>query len=166
MQRRRERKLDTTPILGNLCVDDTDCHVFNTYCGQVNFLELKNCKCKEGFFPSKDMTQCIQVICFFDGVYNTKNTSVRFVFETFPRYTIPLELATFSLSSEIFVMEWKSLLDINRSYIVTLTFSHNQISLIVDDFAPVVFKLPPAVISHPLKFDTPVYLGYTPVLLL
>nr|CDQ01376.1 Bm723 [Brugia malayi] len=73
---------------------------------------------------------------------------------------------SFSLSSEIFVMEWKSLLDINRSYIVTLTFSHNQISLIVDDFAPVVFKLPPAVISHPLKFDTPVYLGYTPVLLL
>nr|CDP92328.1 Bm4004, isoform j [Brugia malayi] len=201
MQRRRERKLDTTPILGNLCVDDTDCHVFNTYCGQVNFLELKNCKCKEGFFPSKDMTQCIQEknnsntnSWLLDGssgmqiiirkslnhlfsiqmqvqTYNTSgvllysglNKMNDFILLLLSNFKL---IFSFSLSNEIFVMEWKSLLDINRSYIVTLTFSHNQISLIVDDFAPVVFKLPPAVISHPLKFDTPVYLGYTPVLLL
>ncbi|VBB29084.1 unnamed protein product [Acanthocheilonema viteae] len=59
-QRRRERKLGGQALLGNLCADDTDCRIFNTYCDEMNFLKLKSCKCKEGFFPSKDMTQCIQ----------------------------------------------------------------------------------------------------------
>uniref|UniRef100_A0A1I7VLW1 EGF-like domain-containing protein n=1 Tax=Loa loa TaxID=7209 RepID=A0A1I7VLW1_LOALO len=59
-QRRRGRKLDVTPILGNLCVDNTDCPIFNAYCGELNFSRLKSCKCREGFFPSKDLTYCIQ----------------------------------------------------------------------------------------------------------
>uniref|UniRef100_A0A1I8EK75 Agrin n=1 Tax=Wuchereria bancrofti TaxID=6293 RepID=A0A1I8EK75_WUCBA len=201
MQRRRERKLDTMPILGNLCVDDTDCHVFNTYCGQVNFLGLKNCKCREGFLPSKDMTQCIQEKNNSNGnswsldgssgmqiiirkslnrllsvqmQVQTYNTSGVLLYNGLNKMNdfILLLLSdlklifSFSLRGEIFIMEWKSLLDINRSYRVTITFSYNQISLAVDDFVPVVFKLPPAVISYPLKLDTPIYLGHTPVELL
>ncbi|KAM3719107.1 Agrin [Dirofilaria immitis] len=60
MQRRRERKLIATPILGNLCIDDNDCRIFNTYCAELNILKLRSCVCRQGFFPSKDMMQCIQ----------------------------------------------------------------------------------------------------------
>lgn len=61
MQRRRERKLPATePMLGNLCINDTDCRIFNAYCSELNFLQLKSCKCRKGFFPSKDSTRCLQ----------------------------------------------------------------------------------------------------------
>ncbi|VDK57879.1 unnamed protein product [Gongylonema pulchrum] len=60
MQKRRGREMDSAPALGNLCVDDADCLVYNSLCGQLNALRLKSCECRQGFFPSKDLTQCIQ----------------------------------------------------------------------------------------------------------
>ncbi|OZC11189.1 Kazal-type serine protease inhibitor domain protein [Onchocerca flexuosa] len=60
MQRRRERKLVGVAMLGNLCKDDNDCRIFNTYCAESSVVKLRSCKCKQGFFQSKDMTQCIQ----------------------------------------------------------------------------------------------------------
>uniref|UniRef100_A0A1I7VLT4 LAM_G_DOMAIN domain-containing protein n=1 Tax=Loa loa TaxID=7209 RepID=A0A1I7VLT4_LOALO len=73
---------------------------------------------------------------------------------------------SFSVSGEVFVMEWKSLLDMNRSYRVIVSFLRNQVSLAIDDLVPMLLRLPPAVISYPIKIDAPIYLGYTPMKLL
>uniref|UniRef100_A0A0R3S7D8 LAM_G_DOMAIN domain-containing protein n=1 Tax=Elaeophora elaphi TaxID=1147741 RepID=A0A0R3S7D8_9BILA len=217
MQRRRQRKLGAPAILGNLCVDDTDCRIFNTYCGELNFLKLKSCRCRQGFFPSKDMTQCIQekngrqdTSWKLDGssgmqvtikkslgrlfsiqmqsILNPHTNSITQLYEQVQVHNtsgvllysdlnemndfILLLLSdsklifSFSLNVEIFVMEWKPLLDMNRSYKVAITFLYDQILLAVDDLAPMVFRLPSVIITYPLKLDTSIYLGYAPLELL
>ncbi|VDN02225.1 unnamed protein product [Thelazia callipaeda] len=60
MQRRRERKLHSTAVLGSLCVDDEDCPVLNSYCKDFSTTKLRYCECKRGFFSSKDKLKCLQ----------------------------------------------------------------------------------------------------------
>ncbi|VDO49074.1 unnamed protein product [Onchocerca flexuosa] len=73
---------------------------------------------------------------------------------------------SFSLNGEMFAMEWKSLLEMIRSYKIRVTFLYNKISLAVDNLASEVFKLPPGFINHPFKLSPPIYLGNAPMELL
>lgn len=70
------------------------------------------------------------------------------------------------MDAEIFAIEWGAELAVNRQYAIRVSHTDNQISLSVDDLAPVVFKLPPAVVNRTLKLAAPVHLGYAPEKLL
>uniref|UniRef100_A0A915PPS5 Agrin n=1 Tax=Setaria digitata TaxID=48799 RepID=A0A915PPS5_9BILA len=201
MQRRRERKLNATPVLGSLCADDADCRIFNTYCGEMDDLRLRSCKCKQGFFSSKDMTQCIQEkkstedsSWMLDGMSGIQvviekslnrpfsvqlqaqalNSSGVLLYSSLNKMNdfILLLLSdsklilSFSLRDEIFAIEWEEELEMNRSYKIRVIFLHNQITLVVDNLAPAIFKVPAKIVSYPLKLDAPIYLGYTPAKML
>ncbi|VDK73629.1 unnamed protein product [Litomosoides sigmodontis] len=199
-QRRRERKLGTPALLGNLCIDDTDCRIFNAHCGEMNFLKLRACKCRVGFFPSKDMAQCIQEkndnqenswkldgssgmqiitkkslnhrLLSIQMQVQAHNTSGVLLYSCLNEMSDSVLLSlshsklvmfSFSRNAKVFVTEWESLMDVNRSYTVTVIFLYDQILLAVNDTTPVVSKLPLSVINHPLKLSTLIYLGYTPL---
>ncbi|VDN44283.1 unnamed protein product [Gongylonema pulchrum] len=79
----------------------------------------------------------------------------------------PEKLLRFSLDNEIFAVEWEPLLALNRWYAIHVSHvDDSQISLTVDNQAPVNFKLLPQVKNRSFKLAAPVHLGYAPEKLL